>query len=83
MYDSISKKIISINGLDLNGMTDKKITKLLGKPNKTTHDKKTYVFDYFLAPHCGFSEEGCYRWVLEISFEENHVKTFYSSFIKT
>ncbi|MHB8261147.1 MAG: hypothetical protein ACYDCN_09890 [Bacteroidia bacterium] len=81
--DSISNEITKVGGLDLKGMSKKKIIKLLGAPNKITKDKTRFIFDYFLAPYCGFSEEGCYRWVLELTFENDQVKSFYSSYINT
>ena len=83
-YDSLNKaEIISVGGVSFINFTKKQITDLLGTPNNTIRSGDSTWFDYLLAPHCAFSEEGCYKWVLEISFHSDTVQKFYSSFIES
>lgn len=77
--DTVTKKVTAVNGIDLRNLTKSQIFKLLGVPNKIVLSD---TFDYFLTPNCGFSEEDCYKYVLEVKFEKGKVKDFYSSFIK-
>jgi len=75
------KELVSLNEIDLNGLTQTKVFELLGEPNRETTIKGDFAIDYILTPYCGFSEEGCYRYVLEIQFKDETVVAFYTSFV--
>ncbi len=79
--DTITRKIVSVNGINIKQYTNKEIFAFLGEPNKIIHNGGNYTFDYFLAPYYAFSEAGKYKYVLEVSFENNMVVDFYTSFI--
>ncbi len=79
-YNSLIKDTIPFNLIHLK---KEKVLELLGQPNRITQENLTLVFDYFLTGYCGFSEEGCYRFVLEIKFENEIETKHYTSFIKT
>jgi hypothetical protein len=81
-YNPRTKEISSVNGINLVKYTKTQITELLGNPNRIIVNDTGFTFDYFLAPYCGFAEQGCPKWVLEISFKSDIVQKFYSSFIE-
>lgn len=82
-YDTSTQEIISVSGINFEKSSMSRIQYLLGKPDVQYTRGDSLTLAYFLAPHCGFSEEGCYRWVLEIKFNNGFVTDFYSSFIRT
>ena len=82
-YDTLTNEIISVNGINFANSDLSRIEYLLGKPDRFVSSPDSLTIDYFLAPQCGFSEEGCYRWVLEIIFEKGLVTNFKTSFINT
>jgi hypothetical protein len=79
-YNSLIKDTIPFN---LTHLKKERVLELLGQPNKITQENLALVYDYFLTGYCGFSEEGCYRFVLEIKFENGIEVKHYTSFIKT
>ena len=78
-YNSLIKDTTPFN---LAHLKKEQVLELLGQPNRITHENLTLVFDYFLTGGCGFSEEGCYRFVLEIKFANEIETQHYTSFIK-
>jgi hypothetical protein len=79
-HESIVKDTIPFN---LAHLKKERVIELLGEPNKIAQDGLSLVFYYFLTGYCAFSEEGCYRFVLEIKFENGIEVKHYTSFIKT